>query len=123
MGHLTRDPELRRTSTGTGVCEMSIAVNNKYKTKDGKDVDDVCFVSVTTWGPKAEACAENLCKGACVMVDGELKYNKWENKEGQKRNKLTVNARSVQFITRPKVEEAEEQEAEKSDTVSDGMPF
>lgn len=94
MGNLSREFDLRGTSGGTTVGEMTVAVNRR-----NGDKEDTCFVEVVVWGKMAEACRRYLGKGSCVHVEGYLRHDTWEDrKTGQKRNKLRVVAESVQFI-------------------------
>lgn len=102
VGNLTRDPVLRKTPTGVSCADISIAVNESYTSKEGKTQDTACFVEVVAWEKQAEACGEYLQKGAPVFVEGRLQYEQWEDKEGQKRNKIRVRADRVQFMGRPR---------------------
>lgn len=101
IGNLTRDPEMRKLSSGTAVTDLGLAVSEKYKDKDGKAVDRTVFVDIAAWGRQAETCAEFLTKGAPIAVEGKLQYEQWETKEGEKRHKLRVRAQRVEFLTRP----------------------
>jgi len=107
IGRLTKDPELRYTPGGTGTCRFSIAINRTYRNQEGTDVEDVLFLNVTTWGKQAENVAEFLKKGRRVAVNGELRSNNWQDKEGNKRTSFEVNAKSVQFLDSVKKEEIE----------------
>lgn len=99
LGNLTRDPELRFTASGAAVASFGLAVNRKFK--QGEEwKEDVCFVDITVWGKQAENCTEYLSKGRSVFIEGRLNFSSWENKEGQKRNKLDVVANTVQFLSR-----------------------
>lgn len=100
-GNLTRDPELRETPTGSKVCEMGMAVNERYKTATGEWVEKPVYVDFSAWNRQAETCSEYLSKGSPVLVEGRLRYDTWE-KEGQKRSKLSVTADRVQFLGAPK---------------------
>ena len=104
MGRLTADPELRYTQTGTAVCDLRMAVNEKYVTRDGEKKEEVCFLSVTVWARRAETCAEYLKKGRSIFVEGSLKMDKWETPDGQKRSKLRIRAWNVQFLGGPRQE-------------------
>lgn len=97
MGNLTRNIELKYTAGGLAVSDMGLAVNDRRKNKDGQWVDDVCFVDVTLFGRTAEVASEYLSKGSPVFVEGRLKFDSWE-KEGQKRNKLSVVCERMQMI-------------------------
>ena len=97
-GNLTRDPEVRYTPQGTAVASFGLAVNRTFRTKEGEQKEEVCFVDVETWGRQAETCGEYLKKGRPVLVEGRLKLDTWENKEGQKRSKHKIRAIRVQFL-------------------------
>jgi len=97
MGNLTRDIELRYTASGSPVGNMGLAVNRKYKSGD-EWKEEVIFVEVTVWGSQAENCAKYLAKGSPCFIEGRLAFSEWTTDDGQKRNKLTVTANSVQFV-------------------------
>jgi len=97
IGNLTRDPEVRYTPSGAAVGDLGLAVSRRFKSQDGDQKEEVCFVNVTVWGRQAETCAEYLKKGRPVMIEGRLKYDDWE-KDGKKFSKLTVTAERVQFL-------------------------
>lgn len=97
MGNLTRDPELRYTPSGTAVCEFGLAVNRRYKTQDGEQHDDTCFVTVNMWGRRGTVVSEYFKKGSQIFVEGRLNYDSWETPDG-KRSKLTVVAENFEFV-------------------------
>lgn len=97
MGNLTRDPEVRYTATGMAVADLGLAVNRRYRTADGQEHEETCFVNVTVWGKQAESCKQYLKKGRAVFIEGRLKFDEWE-KDGQKFNRLRVVAERVQFL-------------------------
>lgn len=99
MGNLTRNPEIRYTPQGKAVCDLGLAINEKYKNGAGEAVEETCFIDVTVWGRQAETFAEYLKKGSRALVSGSLKLDTWE-KDGQKRNRIRVRASNVQFIDR-----------------------
>jgi single-strand DNA-binding protein len=101
IGNLTRDPEVRYTPAGKAVADLRLAVNRRFKTNDGEDRDETCFITVVVWGRQAETCGEYLSKGSPLLVDGRLQYDEWE-KEGQKFNRIRVVASRVQFLGSPK---------------------
>jgi single-strand DNA-binding protein len=101
VGNLTRDPVVRKTPTGVACADLSMAINEPYAGKDGKKQESACFVDVVAWEKQAEACGEFLRKGAPVCVEGRLQYDQWEDKDGQKRNKIRVRADRVQFMGKP----------------------
>lgn len=98
MGNLTRDPELRYTPKGTAVTDVGMAVNRVYNSPDGQRQEETTFVDVTFWGRTAETVCKFLSKGRPLFVEGRLKFDSWENQEGQKRSKLSVTGDNFQFI-------------------------
>ena len=98
IGRLTRDPELRYTPGGTGVCKFGIAINRTYRNQEGNNVEDVLFINVTTWGKQAENVSQFLKKGIMEAICDELRSNNWQDKEGNKRTSFEINARTVQFL-------------------------
>ena len=102
IGNLTRDVEVRYTPTGMAVADVSLAVNESYKGKDGQKVDSTVFVECTLWGKTAELAGQYLAKGKPVMFEGRLKLDQWDDKEtGKKRSKLGVTVESMQFLGSP----------------------
>jgi len=99
-GNLTRDPELKQTNNGMAVADLGVAVNERYKNRNGEQVERVCFTDVVVWGRQAETCTQYLTKGAPVLVEGRLQLDRWENADGQPRSKMLVCANRVQFIGR-----------------------
>lgn len=91
-GNLTREPELRYTSSSKAICELSLAVTTKFK--EGKE--ETAFVNITVWGAQAEYAGKYFSKGTNVFVTGRLTYESWEDKNGQKRSALKVNADRIQ---------------------------
>ena len=93
MGNLTRDPELKRTSTDMAVAQIGIAVNRKYKEKE-----ETTFVDCEAWGKTAETMAKYLSKGKPVFLEGRLKLDQWQDKDGNNRSKLKLVIENFQFI-------------------------
>lgn len=102
IGNLTRDPELRYTPKGTAVADIGIAINKTFRTQDGQDREEVCYVNIEVWGRQAETAGQYLSKGAPIFVEGELKYESWTNKEGKKQSTLKIRGERIQFLGRPK---------------------
>jgi single-strand DNA-binding protein len=100
MGNLTRDPEVRHTPKGTAVGDLGMAINMRYRTADGVDRDEVCYVDVVVWGRQAETCKDYLTKGSPIFVEGRLQLDQWESPDGSKKSKLRVRAERVQFLSR-----------------------
>lgn len=99
MGNLTRDPEMRHTSSGTPVTNFRLAVSETYRSRqDGQTREVVCYVDVAAWDRQAETCNQYLSKGSPVLVEGRLIYDEWKNQQGETRNRLSVRADRVQFL-------------------------
>jgi single-strand DNA-binding protein len=92
MGNLTRDPEVRYLPSNTPVCEIGLAVNDRYQDKQsGEWVDRPNFVDCTAFGKTAENLGKFFTKGRPIMIEGKLRYDQWEDKQtGAKRSKLKV---------------------------------
>lgn len=85
-GRVTRDPQVRFTTSGTAVCDLGLAVNQKFK-----DKETTTFLDVTLFGRTAEVAAQYLTKGKSVLIEGRLQLDTWDDREsGQKRSKLKV---------------------------------
>jgi single-strand DNA-binding protein len=98
LGNLTRDPEKRVNASGISRTEFGLAVGRKYTTQAGERREETCFVDIVTWRRLADTCEQYLSKGRPVLVDGILEYSSWEDRDGNKRNKLRVVAETVQFL-------------------------
>jgi single-strand DNA-binding protein len=100
IGNLTRDPDLRYTNSGAGVCNMGLATSRKYTTASGEQREDTCFVDIDVWGKQAEACRNYLHRGSPVFVEGRLRLDQWDDQQsGRKTSRLRVTAERVQFIS------------------------
>lgn len=95
VGRLTKDVELRRTSSGKAIASFTLAVNRNFKTGDGQEAD---FPSIVAWGKVAENTSNYCSKGSLVSVDGRLQTRNYENNQGQKVFVTEVVADSVQFL-------------------------
>lgn len=103
IGNLTRDPEVRYTPRGAAVCDVSIAVNRKWRDEQsGEAKEEVTFVDIVVWGKQAESVGQYLRKGSSACFEGRLQQESWEDKQtGQKRSKIKVVADGVQFLGSP----------------------
>ena len=99
IGNVTRDIEIRYIPSGTAVLDLGLAVNDKRKDgKTGEWIEETTFVDVTLWGRTAEIAGEYLSKGSPVFIEGRLKFETWEQEDGQKRSKLKVVGDRMQLI-------------------------
>lgn len=97
-GNLTRDPQVRFITDKKAVADFGLAINHRYKGSDGEMKEEATFVDVEAWGRTAELVGQYLTKGRACFIEGRLKLDSWEDKDGQKRSKLKVVADSVQFL-------------------------
>jgi single-strand DNA-binding protein len=112
-GHLTRDPQVKSLANDKTVASFGLAINRRFKGADGELKEESTFVDCDAWGRTAELVGQYLVKGSPCFVEGRLKLDSWQDKEGAKRNRLKVVVDSVQFLSRGKAkEEAGEGEAE-----------
>lgn len=96
MGRLTKDPEMRYTSTNnTPVCTFTIAVDRRFS-KQGED-RQTDFIPVVTWNKTAEFCSKYFVKGMQVAVCGRIQTRSWDDAEGKKRYVTEVVAEEVHF--------------------------
>ncbi len=100
-GNLTDNPKLSSTQQGKSVANFSIAINKKYKTSSGESKEEVTFVDIVTWGKTAELVHQYCKKGNPILISGELKQDKWTDKEGKSHTKIKVTAQSVKFLGSP----------------------
>jgi len=98
MGNLTRDVQLKSVAGGQAVADLAIAVNRKFKLKDGTEKEEVTFVDCECWGPRAEVINKYFSKGKPIFIEGRLKLDSWEDKDGQKRSKMRVVIDDFQFV-------------------------
>jgi single-strand DNA-binding protein len=97
-GNLGRDPELRYTPQGTPVCSFTMATNERRKDKSGETQDQTTWFRVTLWGRQAETASQYLTKGRPVYIEGRLRIEEWNDRDGRQRYTLEVHATDMQFI-------------------------
>ena len=100
IGRLTRDPELRTTTTGKNVCSFSIAVQKRVKPQDGSP--DADFFNIVAWNKDADYVVNYLTKGRLVAVEGRLQARKYTASDGSNREVVEIVANSVQGLDRPR---------------------
>lgn len=100
LGNLTRDIELRHTPGGSAVCDVGLAVNEKYYSKAKEEmVETTCFIDCTLFGKKAETASQYLRKGSQVLFQGRLQQDTWQDKEsGGNRSKHKVMVDVMTFV-------------------------
>jgi single-strand DNA-binding protein len=94
VGNITRDPELRFTTGGRGVASFGLAVNRRYQV-NGEWQDQTSYFNIVAWGQLGENAASSLTKGMRVVVSGRLEQREYQNREGEKRTTIEINADEI----------------------------
>ena len=95
MGRMTRDPELRRTNSGTAVASFSLAVDRDFKSQSGEKETD--FIDIVAWRNTAEFVSKYFTKGRMAVVEGRLQLRDWTDNDGNKRRNAEVLADNIYF--------------------------
>lgn len=98
MGNLTRDPELRYTPSNMAVVNLGLAINRRWRNQQGEQQEETTFVDCEAWGKTAEVINQYCRKGRPLFIEGRLKLDQWQDKEGHSRAKLKVVIDTFQFI-------------------------
>lgn len=126
IGRLTADPELRTTGTGKSVCNVSIAVDRFAVEEEQQSVD---YIPIQVWGKVADNLCEYQKKGSQIAVEGSIRNDIWTDTDGNKKNKIYVLARKVEFLSKGKTEDKDVFEGKtsvKQDEIvltDDDLPF
>jgi len=96
IGRLTRDPELRYTSSGVAVTQFTLAVDRPFSSQGGEREAD--FIPVVTWRQLAETCANYLRKGRLTAVEGRIQVRNYDNNEGKRVYVTEIIADNVRFL-------------------------
>lgn len=101
IGNLTRDPELRTTTSGQTVANFGVATSSVWTDAAGQRQEKTEFHNIVAWAKLAEICGQYLVKGRRVFVEGRLQTRDWETQDGQKRTKTEIVAESLIMLDRP----------------------
>jgi len=101
IGHLARDIELRYTQSQMAIGKTAIAVTRKY-TLNGEKREETCFIDLTFFGKQAEVSNQYLQKGSKLLVEGRLKFDQWQDSNGQNRSKHSVAVEVMEMLGEPK---------------------
>jgi len=105
IGRLGKDPETRFTPNGKKVAHFSVAVSNRWKTGEGETKEYTEWVNIEAWGRLGEVCQQYLHKGSLVYLEGRLKTDKYEDKEGETKYYTKVVALTMQMLDKKPEEE------------------
>ncbi len=98
VGNLTRDVEIRYTSSGTALAKVGIATNRRFKSANGEMKDETMFIDLTFFGRTAEVANQYLRRGSKVLVEGRLILEQWVAQDGTKRSRHSVTVESMQML-------------------------
>ena len=98
MGNLTRDPELRSTTSGSSVTSFALAVNRTWNNAQGERQEETSFIDCEAWGRTGETIAKYVSKGRQLLVSGRLRQDTWQDKDGAKRSKHSISVESFEFL-------------------------
>lgn len=124
MGRLVADPELRQTTNGISVCSFRIAVDRNYSKEQEKQTD---FINIVAWRGTGDFVSKYFSKGKMIIVEGAIQTRNYQDKDGQKRTAVEVNASNVMFGESKRQEESpvptQEREADTGEMDSEDLPF
>lgn len=135
IGNLTADPEIRTMPNGEQVANFTIALNERYKAKDGNIVENVEYVRIVLYRRLAEIAGQYLHKGSQVYVEGRLKTRKWQDSNGQDRYTTEIQGDNLQMLggrnqdaaqNQPSKQQDKQQKAQSEppvDAFDDNIPF
>ena len=134
IGNLTADPEIRMMPNGEQVAKFTIALNERYKAKDGNVVENVEYVRIVLYRRLAEIAGQYLHKGSQVYIEGRLKTRKWQDNNGQDRYTTEIQGDNLQMLggrqdetKQAKTSKAKPEPlsamAEQDDSFEDNIPF
>lgn len=90
IGNLTRDPELRYTPQGTGVCTFGLATNRSWTTDGGDKKEEAEYHKIVAWNKLGELCSQLLSKGRKVYVEGRLSTRNWTAQDGSQKTTTEI---------------------------------
>ncbi len=120
IGHLGQDPEMRYTTSGRPVTNLSVATSRTWNTSDGERRSETEWFTVVAWGKLAETCNQYLVKGRQVYIEGRLQTRHWEDADGKRRTAVEIVANEM--IMLGKRGSTSDSSPEK-DTEEDEFPF
>ena len=97
VGNLTRDIELRYTTSGSAIGNSGIAVTRRFNT-NGEKREETCFIDISFFGKAAEIANQYLSKGSKLLVEGRLKFDQWTDNNGQNRSKHSIVVENMEML-------------------------
>lgn len=100
IGNVTRDPEVRQTSTGRTVVTFSVATNRSWTDQSGQKQEQADFHNIVVWGKLAEIAAQYIQKGRKLFVEGRMQTRDWTGEDGVKRYRTEIVADNFILLDR-----------------------
>lgn len=97
IGNLTRDPVIRETTNGSVVCTFGLATNSTWKDSKGNIQERTEFHNIVAWNKLGEICAQLLCTGMAIYVEGELRTRTWEDSNGTKHFRTEIKLQDMKL--------------------------
>lgn len=120
IGNLGADPELRYMPSGKPVASFSVCANERYRKSNGEVVNSQTWFKANVYGNSAEAVSKHLTKGSPVYIEGRIRPELWDGRDGEKRFTLNLEAREIKFLGRKSEGAAAATAGETNDTAGDG---
>lgn len=123
IGRLTRDPELRTTTSGISNCKFSIAVDGRPGANGEPHTD---FINIVVWRNQAENVSKYCKKGSLVGITGRIQTGSYEDQDGNTRYTTDVVAENIRFLTSKKEDSSNTQTSIEADEITlsdDDLPF
>lgn len=98
IGRLCRDPELRYLPSNTAITSFGLAINRRWRNQQGEQQEEVTFIDCEAFGKPAETINQYVSKGQPLFVEGRLKLDQWQDKEGNNRSRMKVVVERFEFI-------------------------
>lgn len=111
-GNLTRDPELKVTNTNRKFTNLTIAINDFWKDKDGELMKKTTYLNIIAWGSLAENSVKFLKKGRAIMVEGRIETDRYEDKTGKPQYITRINSNNIVFLENTNKTNIDEEKAE-----------
>lgn len=98
VGNLTKDIELRYLPSGAGIAKSAIATSFKYKSQNGEQKDEVCFIDFNIFGKSAEVANQYLKKGSKVLLEGRIVFEQWTAQDGTNRSRHSLRVDTMKML-------------------------
>ena len=122
IGRLGKDPELKYTPSGAGVCNFSIATSESWMDKSGQKQERTEWHRIVVWGKLAELSNQYLAKGRQCFVEGKLQTRSWEDQQGNKKYTTEILANTIQFLGGAQANQSQGQSAGQGYNMDQSQP-